>query len=523
MLNLVTRSPLLLPVLLFALLLPSAGAEGLYRLPDDIATVSGGAISVTSPAFTDSYVPGIGWLSGADLAAPEVQDGVVYAPEELLRALGLAGAAAVGRPTPRLAEVRFGGTGDVRVVLDLQGLEPGALAGLEREGELAEGEPLRLRLPALLLPDEPTEPYRGVEVELEGRAGATELTLRGPAARYRVFALEEPTRLVLDVLPQRRSEVVPRVETLHPGVVYRRFAAPSAAGESAVHVLEIAPGSGEFRVVGTSQVPRTLSQLASGAFAAINAGYFDTRTFHAIGLLRVDYGLQSLPSRNRASIAFGLGGPVVGRVEADLKARIDGRLYHDPAHAGGEVQVVTGDGAWAGSPRQGVIVARSGRVIANTVGPREVPPGGFAVVYPADERTLAAVDPGARASVEVDFAPDAFDRARYAVEAGPLLVEDGRPAFEPERESFERGLRILDALTQQSAIGVRADGTVLFVVAETMRAEDLVPLMLDLGAVDAMRLDSGGSAGLYAGGQMLSGGAYQRKIVSAIVFRPRGH
>ena len=54
-------------------------------------------------------------------------------------------------------------------------------------------------------------------------------------------------------------------------------------------------------------------------------------------------------------------------------------------------------------------------------------------------------------------------------------MKDGQPAYEPELERFALGQRILDGLTQQSAIGVTATGTTLLVVAETMRASELVP------------------------------------------------
>ena len=52
-----------------------------------------------------------------------------------------------------------------------------------------------------------------------------------------------------------------------------------------------------------------------------------------------------------------------------------------------------------------------------------------------------------------------------------------------------------------------------------MRAQDLVPLFLTLGAQEAMRLDSGGSAALYGGGRLLNRTA-ERRIVSAIVVVP---
>ncbi len=81
------------------------------------------------------------------------------------------------------------------------------------------------------------------------------------------------------------------------------------------------------------------------------------------------------------------------------------------------------------------------------------------------------------------------------------------------------GQRILDAYTQQAAIGLGEDGAVYFVVAEAMNAAGLVPLLISLGIRDAMRLDSGSSTMLLADGQLLNR-AQERRVVSAIVFLP---
>jgi hypothetical protein len=369
----------------------------------------------------------------------------------------------------------------------------------------------------MLLPVDSPDPYRGVEVRLEPGTDRTALSVSGPAFSYHAFVLADPTRLVLDVVPQRAPALPDVDEALAHGIRYRRFYAPAASGSSLVHVVSVAPGAGEFRVVGESHVPRTLSELASGALVAINAGYFDTRTFDAIGYLRVDYGLLSLPTRTRAAIAFGSDGTTIARLSANVTLRVDGLPIAVGDSADG-VSVATAPGATVGTPQVGVLTVQQGVVIANRIGPATVPPDGFALVYPPDRKALARVDARQRASLQLDLHPSAFDGAPYGVEAGPLLVRDGRPAFDPEAEGFADGQRILDAVTQQSAIGVRPDGVVLLVVAEAMRAADLVPLFLSLGARDAMRLDSGSSATLLADGKVLNRGG-ERRVVSAIVVR----
>jgi exopolysaccharide biosynthesis protein len=150
-----------------------------------------------------------------------------------------------------------------------------------------------------------------------------------------------------------------------------------------------------------------------------------------------------------------------------------------------------------------------------------VPPGGFALVYEPDIRELALVDEGNQAAIEVEFAEPAFGNSRYAVEGGPLLVQNGQPAYQPDLENFRQGDRILDGYTQQAAIGVKPDGTVLLVTADNMVASDLIPLFLSLGADRAMRLDSGASTSLYLEGKIVNRQTTERRVVTAIIFVPR--
>jgi exopolysaccharide biosynthesis protein len=390
----------------------------------------------------------------------------------------------------------------------------------------------------------------------------TEVDISGPAMHYRVFALDEPTRLVVDLTPHEPLPAAPTVSAppapaaplpaseaaevtldatdalrleptdpsppsagrvLHPGVVHRELRLPVPGGTSRVDILEIDPAHGEFRVVGESFVPRTLLQLSDGGLAAINASYFDTRNHLSIGFLRIDHTLLSLPSRNRASIGFGVGRPIIDRVAVDLSVRVNGRPAFQGIVTENQVVVHTSAGYLVGSPTRGALVVEQGRVVENKIGPRRVPEGGFVLVYEPDIRELALADEGDLLSYSARFVPDAFNRVRYAVEAGPLLVQDGRPAYAPDLEAFDitHPESNVNRRTTRAAVAVREDGTVLFVTATNMTASELVPLFLSLGAVDAMQMDSGGSSTLVAKGEVINRPASsQRQIATAIVFVP---
>lgn len=505
------RALLALAALASAPALAQGAEEPLYRLPGATATVEGDAVTVRYRGEEHVYVAGLGWLSGVPYGAPVIAGSDVLVDGATLESLGVT--------TPRVEAVRTSGDAEVRIVLDVPSLDPTQLGDMRGQGTVAEGDALELRLPPLVLPASQPEELGGVELSLAVDGAGTALRLAGPAFAYEYFVLPEPTRLVVDVVPRRVLDQPEVTRPLAPGVEYRRFNYRSAGGGSVVHVVSIAPGSGEFRVVGENQVPRTTSQLASGALVALNAGYFDTATFEAIGYLLVDHGLLSLPSRGRASVAFGGGKPVIDRVKATVRLHTS-RGPVDVGAVQDGVGVVSTPGALAGRPDMGVLVVKDGVVVENKVGPRQVPHGdAYALVYPPTNRDIALLDAGDRVLLDARIEPPGFQTARYAVEAGPLLLKDGLPAFEPVLEGFATGQRILDGLTQQAAIGVRPDGTTLLVVAETMRANDLVGLFLALGASDAMRLDSGSSTTLVVGGEVVNRRT-ERRVVSAIVFLP---
>jgi hypothetical protein len=525
-------------------------AVGPLVVPSDLAERSDDGVTVRTPRGEVRYLAGLGWTDDTTVPAPIVDaEGRVRLSRKAAAALGL----------PHLAGVRTGLDGaTTRLVLDFGATEATSLEVARRDTSVAPDRSLELALPGVLLPDGPVLDQGDLRLTAVPAFGAepARLRLTAPAAEVTVFPLSGPTRLVVDLVPlaPRASlapggeddggavarsgadeagrvtppsgdgpspSIEPLARTVAPGVLYRTFGARGREGGSRVHLIEIAPGAAELRVVGRSGEGRTVADWADGGVAAINAGYFDPEDFDAIGLRRVGGTLLSWPSRGRAVVGFGPDGTVIARAGARVRVRVDGRVAAD-------ARATRADGwDWArregdriGSPRTGTLVlAAGGRVVSNGIGPATVPAGGAALSYDPSLRALARVEPGQRVDVGVELTPPALDRARWAVEGGPLLVQDGGPAFAPDVEGFARGQRILDEATQQAALGVRADGSVLLLVAERMVAEDLVAVFLALEAEAAMRLDSGSSATLVAEGRALNR-LLSRRVESAIVAVP---
>jgi hypothetical protein len=117
-----------------------------------------------------------------------------------------------------------------------------------------------------------------------------------------------------------------------------------------------------------------------------------------------------------------------------------------------------------------------------------------------------------------------------AVGAGPVLVAAGTTAVSADAEVFF-GTSIPD-VHPRTAAGVTADGDLLLLVVdgrqEVSRGVSLVELaqmMQNLGAVEAVNLDGGGSSAMVVDGHLLNrpeGGTTEREVVSAVVVDCRG-
>ena len=128
------------------------------------------------------------------------------------------------------------------------------------------------------------------------------------------------------------------------------------------------------------------------------------------------------------------------------------------------------------------------------------------------------------------------------LQAGPLLVRDGRPIFrrEEDHEGFSAAngqfdSDITDGRYPRAALGLSGDR--LFAVAIDGRSrhdagltlEELAALMVALGCRDALNLDGGGSTSLVSGGRLRNRprGGWERPEVggrpvsTALVFLPR--
>lgn len=114
---------------------------------------------------------------------------------------------------------------------------------------------------------------------------------------------------------------------------------------------------------------------------------------------------------------------------------------------------------------------------------------------------------------------------------GPVLVQEGEVRITWEEEVFfGSGIGTVDTRNPRTAIGYTAEGEVLLVVIDGRQAVsrgvsliELAHILRDLGAVEAVNLDGGGSSTLAVGGALINrpeGGTFQRSVASALLLAP---
>lgn len=335
----------------------------------------------------------------------------------------------------------------------------------------------------------------------------------------RVSQLSSPTRLVVDLLKTYENTTE---QLIAPGVIYREITRGRNEGPVKAYVLEVDMKAGNTLrpVLSNDSVAgvETLSEMAERAqgIAMINGPYF-MRNGEILGLLKIDKTIVSTPEVTRTSVGV----------------MPDGKLMFDTASFSGYVELPDGtkvpiDGVnrsrgdselilynsyyafWTLTHGEGMeYTVRGDRVVEVQASNSLIPEG--AVVLSASGRSawlLSGLKAGSRLKI-VQSMGAVWDRAVQAVGAGPCLVKDGQIYLTTMGEEF--GSDVAGGRAPRTAIGVNKEGKALLVVVDGRRRTsigysllELAQFMLDMGAVDAMNLDGGGSSEMIVGSQIVN-------------------
>jgi len=352
-----------------------------------------------------------------------------------------------------------------------------------------------------------------------------------------------------------------QTEIVAPGVEHvtiRRgdFSAGEATDRWVIHVLRLDPRLVQLRpAVAMDEIAgaETTSSIAAryGAPAAVNGGYFRTAgTYRGepAGLLARSGKILSEPNPGRTALAIANSGEAirmaVARMALTAELIVAGKSarpiagFNRPREKDELIvflpefhrtTLTTPDGPEAVVEGRRVIAIRDGE------GSTAIPADGFVLSAAGAARAWALdnLKPGAKVEVRTLLRaepPFPFE-PEFIIGAGPHLLHEGKP-IEGQGEVFPEGF--YEQRHPRTAVGIRADGSVLLVTVDGRQSKtsvgmsipELAALMAELGCVEAVNLDGGGSTTMAVRGRVVnspSDPAGERPVSDALLVLPRGH
>jgi exopolysaccharide biosynthesis protein len=327
-----------------------------------------------------------------------------------------------------------------------------------------------------------------------------------------------------------------------------------------IHVLEVDPrlirvevASAYDAVVGLEAT----SDLAErhGAVAAVNGGYFIERGIYRgdpRGVMQIDGALLSEPDRSRAAVGFyeeeGSTRSLFGRLvlESTITLSDGGTLPLDGLNRRrGSKECILFTPEFHRTTltrRDGLEVVVRGNEsvsVGENVGSSVIPFDGWVLSLgriPA-QKHISRFRVGEKIKLETSLKPlsdvstNQWHKARFVLGGGPLLLLDGKRVEDPKAESIARVFFL--SRHPRTAVGMRQDGTLLFVTVDGRQPErsvglslvELTEVLLELKAVSAINLDGGGSTTMVIRNKpvnSMSDPTGERETANAILLFPRG-
>jgi hypothetical protein len=297
-----------------------------------------------------------------------------------------------------------------------------------------------------------------------------------------------------------------------------------------------------------------------GAFAAINAGFFrlddsifagdnvsnlqiDGRVLSESNVNRIALFITNSPTQTSVSINHInlLGSVVINKKPFDSLGINRERKENDLVVYTPEFQRTT-----LTDPKGLEIVVQNGKItqILDRKGSTQIPANGFVISANGKRREeiFANAKIGAKASfwfVQPYFGEGLTDNREVSapsvtttediVSGVPLLVLNGKIKITWEQEKTNKAF--VETKHPRTAVAKLKDGKFLMITVDGrsessggIGLEDLAKLLLELGAVDAMNLDGGGSSTMFLDGKVVnhpSDKEGERRVSDAILVFPR--
>ncbi|MCX7780169.1 MAG: phosphodiester glycosidase family protein [Negativicutes bacterium] len=416
---------------------------------------------------------------------------------------------AVAAPQHELLKIRCSQTPErVRVVLDMSSIPDYSAAMISDLAYLQIDLPhtvVKGMVPELRFNDSHVAAVRLLETEPGRQRLYIDLKM---AAAYNIFTLKNPARLVIDINRIFEQKIK---EEIAPGITHTYWLRGQAAGPVAAHILEVDLRRGyavkPLLSNGAVQGLDTLSAMAArpDVVAAVNGAYFAPGG-HIIGLLKMDGEIISTPTVPRTAVGILPDGRIfLDQAEYSGAAFLPGGrtvAINAVNSERGDNELVLYNGYYGASTltnKFGVeYVVAGGKVTAAGDGNTPIPAG--AVVLSAHgeaAKALSGLKIGDTVTITQTLG-QIWDKAVHALGAGPALVKNGGVYITTKIEEF--GSDVAGGRAPRTALGLMPDGKLLLVTVDGRQQHsvgltlwELALFMQELGAVEAMNLDGGGS------------------------------
>ena len=250
----------------------------------------------------------------------------------------------------------------------------------------------------------------------------------------------------------------------------------------------------------------------SNSIVAINGSFFKPQNGIPLGSLMIDGKLLTGPMYNRVAMGIFDDGMKIERVE--LNATAENENYslkidniNQPRMLSTYVLIYTREwGEYAPpSPQYGMQVAiKDGKIIEFSTNRLQIPDNGYVIVGPKEK--LLELSAQKTIEIKLNTNPN-WDGVKHIISGGPYLVKNG----EIYVDVTEQKLNSITGRNPRTAIGITEDKNLVLITVDGreessvgMTLTELANFMKEIGCIEAMNLDGGGSSVMYVAGNIVN-------------------
>ena len=288
--------------------------------------------------------------------------------------------------------------------------------------------------------------------------------------------------------------------------------------QSVNNELIIEPAIATDKLTGRTKISRIADR--ENAIVAINGGYFKPQTGTPLGTLMINKKMYTGPIYDRVAIGFFDNGYDMARIKlnAEIKTNKGGIKIdniNQPRMLSTHVLVFTRDWGKVSppTPKYGIqAVIKDNKLVKISYEPCEIPENGYVITGP--KSLISPILDSKKFNLDVKMSPD-WVGVNHVLSGGPYLVKNGEVYVDMKEEK----LGAIGGRNPRTAIGYTKDNTLILLTADGregasigLTLNELAGLMQQLGCVNAMNLDGGGSTVMYVNGSVVNKPAVQGGI-----------